>query len=207
MRQTLTGYDILLIEDNEADAHFFSLLLKRVHSKLGPLHLKTASTIQAGLEAIKATDPDVILLDLSLPDATGIEGVIAVKRLHPAIPVIVLTGLQDSQLAGEALKAGAFNYLTKESVVRANEMLKFWVEATIQISQSSETIRQLQAMQAGRLDLITACSSCNRWLDKAAGVWLQPKDWIEQYGLYLSHTVCVECGMQLYGDILAQMYD
>src|SRR5687768_2675447 len=56
---------------------------------------------------------DVVLLDLSLPDAVGLEGVETLCAAAPDVPVIVLAGAADGRLALAAVKAGAQDYLTK----------------------------------------------------------------------------------------------
>lgn len=200
----MTGYDVLLIEDNPADVHFFRMLLKQQRSRLGPLPVESVGTLAEAMAFLKSKqEPAVILLDLTLPDAVGLEGLIDLRQAAPHIPVIVLTGMRDSKLAGQALKAGAANYLTKESVTKANEIVVFWIETTIRLAEDQRVIDQLQQMQAGRLrNLIIACSNCERWLDQASGEWLPPAKWVERHSVYLSHTICVTCGQTLYGDLL-----
>ncbi|MFP8955809.1 bacterio-opsin activator domain-containing protein [Natrialbaceae archaeon A-CW3] len=63
-----------------------------------------------------ATTTDVVLLDLNLPDSTGLETLSSVLETAPEVPVIVLTGLQDSDTGIEAISRGAQEYLVKDEV-------------------------------------------------------------------------------------------
>ncbi|MFP9193194.1 bacterio-opsin activator domain-containing protein [Natronosalvus vescus] len=64
----------------------------------------------------EATTTDVVLLDLNLPDSTGLETLSSVLEAAPEVPVIVLTGLQDSDTGIEAISRGAQEYLVKDEV-------------------------------------------------------------------------------------------
>ena len=70
-------------------------------------------TLAEGLATATASRPDVVLLDLSLPDSSGIATVEAMRALIPDVPIIVLTGQDDDRLAEAALQAGAQDYLVK----------------------------------------------------------------------------------------------
>ncbi|MEO8502678.1 MAG: response regulator transcription factor [Acidobacteriota bacterium] len=74
-----------------------------------------ASTGEEALAAIKQTRPDVVLLDLSMPRQGGLETLRDLRRLHPAIHVLVLSMHSEEQFGPRVLAAGAAGYLTKES--------------------------------------------------------------------------------------------
>ncbi|HYI81141.1 MAG TPA: SpoIIE family protein phosphatase [Thermoleophilaceae bacterium] len=103
---------ILLIEDDAGDA----LLVREALEAAAPeLELREAGSLAAALDQL----PDGIacaLLDLGLPDATGIDGVKRMRELAPDVAVVVLTGRDDEQLGIEALGAGAQDYLVKGNV-------------------------------------------------------------------------------------------
>ena len=78
------------------------------------LHL--VGNTATGEEAIRVcacTQPDVVLLDVSLPDMTGAAVIRAIHRLYPRISIIALSTFQEERLAGEVLNAGAVSYLLK----------------------------------------------------------------------------------------------
>ena len=78
-----------------------------------------ASTTIEALEIFRVCRPDVVLMDLQLPDISGIEAIISLRREHQNARVIVLTTYEGDVLARRALKAGAAGYLLK-SMIRKN---------------------------------------------------------------------------------------
>ena len=107
---------ILLIEDNPGDARLFAEYLDD-----SPVEatLRHEQTLQAGLEALGETDPDVLVADLGLPDSQGVQTVQALGTAVPQLPIVVLTGQDDLQAALETQEAGATEYLRKEDLTPA----------------------------------------------------------------------------------------
>ncbi len=107
------GIDALLIEDNLSDAQLFQELL--TSSELIETTLHHAERFNEAIKALEANNNnfDVVLLDLCLPDGQGVELVKQIKTLVPKVPVVVLTGIQDQNVAIAALKEGAQDYLVK----------------------------------------------------------------------------------------------
>ncbi len=105
---------ILLVEDSAGDARLLRELLRDATSFRHELiHVERLADALARCDA---TATDVILLDLSLPDAHGLETVERMLATMPATPIIVLTGLDDDAVAVRAVHAGAQDYLVKGSV-------------------------------------------------------------------------------------------
>jgi len=105
---------ILLVEDNPGDARLIRETLRDAESF--PFELAVAGRL-AEAEALMAGEAyGVVLLDLSLPDAQGLETVRRTLRAAPEVPIIVLTGLDDEALALAAVHAGAQDYLVKGRV-------------------------------------------------------------------------------------------
>jgi DNA-binding NarL/FixJ family response regulator len=102
-------FNILLIEDNPTD----TLLVQSHIEKLVDFSLQTVEVLSQGLESLNSHNFDVILLDLNLPDALGLEGLIKLRRHVQSIPIVVLTGVNDEQLGIMALQRGAQDYLIK----------------------------------------------------------------------------------------------
>jgi two-component system nitrogen regulation response regulator GlnG len=100
---------LLLIDDDPA------LLLGQVRQAFpAPAHqVETAVTGAEGLERIGAGPPDVILLDLGLPDQSGLEVYRHIRRIDRRIPVIFVTVAKSADAAIEAMKQGAYDYLCK----------------------------------------------------------------------------------------------
>jgi signal transduction histidine kinase len=102
---------ILLVEDNPGDARLTQVLL--AESTASPFDVTHVASLAAAFDALDADGFDVILLDLSLPDAHGLAGVVAMRTRRPRLPVVVLSGLDDEAVSLEALQNGAQDYLVK----------------------------------------------------------------------------------------------
>lgn len=101
---------VLLVEDNPGDA-----LLVREALDADPhrWEIDHVSRLAAAAAALRSGEPDVVLLDLSLPDATGLEGVTQLARVAPDVPLVVLTGASDASSGARAVAQGAQDYLLK----------------------------------------------------------------------------------------------
>src|SRR5580658_7290052 len=105
---------LLLVEDNPGDAR----LIREMFNEQGATDTELMRVGSMGeAEKCLAEHPiDIILLDLGLPDSQGLD---AVRRAHaaaPRVPLVVLTGLDDESLAGNALQVGAQDYLIKGQI-------------------------------------------------------------------------------------------
>ncbi len=105
---------VLLIEDDANDA----LLIRRYLSSAGkiPYEVNHVDQIRSGLDLLSVGGVDIVLLDLSLPDGCGLSCFDMVHELVPHIPVIVLTGHDDDDVAVEAVQKGAQDFLVKGRV-------------------------------------------------------------------------------------------
>jgi PAS domain S-box-containing protein len=105
---------ILLIEDNPADARLIDIYLSESHS--GNFTLSLANRLSDGLDILLTRNFDAIILDLSLPDSTGLDTFIKVLETNPETAIIVLTGLDDESLGKKAVKLGAQDFLIKGEI-------------------------------------------------------------------------------------------
>ncbi len=101
---------ILLVEDNPGDAVIFRETLDSSELEYDLVHAKR---LGEGIERLGDTAFDILMVDLSLPDAHGMETVRRVREAAPHLPLIVLTGLDDASAAAEAKGLGAVDYLVK----------------------------------------------------------------------------------------------
>jgi len=79
----------------------------------GGYEVSSASTGEAALAAVREDPPDLILLDLKLPDIDGLQVLRQIKELSPHLQVLIMTAYADVGTAVEAMKLGAYDYLPK----------------------------------------------------------------------------------------------
>lgn len=102
--------DILLVEDNPTDADFMRILL---HEEAKLEQVQVATRLEVALNLIRHNHYDLILLDLDLPDSSGLKTLLKVLRESPATPVVVITGNDLYQTGITAVHYGAQDYLVK----------------------------------------------------------------------------------------------
>ncbi len=121
---------ILAVDDNKAECTLLELALEKVRG----YEVLTAASGRSALDQAVRCTPDAVILDLLLPDISGLEVLKELKKFQPTLPVIMLTGLADIRKVVEAIQMGADNFLTKpfendqllmilRHVVEQNELL------------------------------------------------------------------------------------
>ena len=88
------------------------LILRNILADEG-YQVETAGNGKAGLELAQASQPDLVLLDIRLPQMNGMEVLQKIKEISPALPVIMITAFGDIKTAVQAMKLGAYDYVTK----------------------------------------------------------------------------------------------
>src|SRR5690242_8130571 len=100
---------VLMIEDNEND--FF--LVNHSFTKDADVKIQWRRTFNEGLVYLRANGVDVLLLDLGLPDANGLDALERLQREFPSLPIIILSATDEDEVALEAVRRGAQDYLVK----------------------------------------------------------------------------------------------
>jgi len=111
MATTRSQYTILLADDHALIRHGIRNLISNNPA------LKVIGEVSDGeelLEFLKTTQPELLILDISMPKLTGIEAVSRVKKLYPDIKILMLTMHKNKQYFYHAMSAGADGYLMKE---------------------------------------------------------------------------------------------
>lgn len=139
---------VLLIEDDPGDTRLIQEILVDVGSGA---ELIPAETLGDGLRLVDREHVDAIVLDLSLPDSQGIETFRRAHEAVPDVPIVVLTGTDDTALATLAVREGAQDFLTKghiDGLVLARS-LRYAVErqrAKSQLALSEAALRDYQGV-------------------------------------------------------------
>jgi two-component system cell cycle response regulator len=119
---------VLLIEDSRTDAELMESMLSR--SSAPRFDVTVVGTLADGLAWLARRTPDVVLLDLTLPDSERLDTYRAVRNRSPDVPVVVVTGLEESGLGQAAVQQGAQDFLTKGTATgeRLAEKLLYAIE-------------------------------------------------------------------------------
>jgi signal transduction histidine kinase len=113
---TQPGLRALLIEDNPGDARLIAEMLREAGGASATVDLAHADRLASGLEHLAGPGADVVLLDLTLPDSRGFATFSEAHAAAPDVPIVVLSGLDDEDLAVRAVHEGAQDYLVKGQV-------------------------------------------------------------------------------------------
>lgn len=103
--------DILVIEDNPGD---YLLVHEYLGERFKDATISHADSIKAAIELLSHNQFHIMLLDLTLPDGMGLESYQVMHQTAPGTPIIILTGIGDTDMALEALKFGAQDYIIKD---------------------------------------------------------------------------------------------
>jgi len=200
----MNDYTLLLVEDNPADADLIKEYLEEDQNF--NYTVIEAGTLTEALGLLAQKSIDVVLLDLSLPDSSGLDTVRTLLVDFPQIVLVVLTGLKDHQIALQAVRFGAQDYLEKDqltplllhrSVSYAIERKKAYQEKRVLFADLEKALIELEAMQA----VLPLCGSCKRIRDDK-GKWQTLEVFIKNCPRKdIDHLVCPDCRKELYSDL------
>lgn len=105
-------FNVLLVDD---ESDFLAPLVKRLSRR--NLNVRTASRGEEALEVLEESETDVVVLDVRMPGMDGIQTLTEIKRRHPEVEVIMLTGHADIEVAVRGMDLGAFDYLMKPASI------------------------------------------------------------------------------------------
>jgi len=166
----------LLVEDNDVDAQFTQDLLSEW--SIEEFQIIRAKTLGEGLILLSRERFDAVLLDLSLPDAFGLPTVRQVHATSPTIPVVVLSGVSDQNLALQAVQQGAQDYLVKGQ--GHPELLARAVRYAIERKRSEERLTYL-----AQYDHLTGLVNRSLFRDRLVQAMARSKRMQQPIGLML----------------------
>ena len=129
---------VLLVEDNQQEAELVRVMLAQ--SRHEPICVDHVDRLETGLERLKANGVDVALLDCTLPDSSGIATFERAHAAAPNVPIVILTNVDDEDLAVQAVRNGAQDYLVKRQV--DSDMLSRSLRYAIERQRAEEALRE-----------------------------------------------------------------
>ncbi len=195
MKQKIT---VLIVEDSPDDY----LLLEEMIASSDEIEavILHESRLQDAVSAGKTKDIDVAIIDLSLPDSFGLETFASFHRHHPLIPTIIMTGVMDQDMAFEAVRKGAQDYLFKgeSSATAIIRSIRYAIERqrlTTALRGALEHVKQLQGM-------LPICAVCKNIRDDK-GYWNSIEAYLSQHTeAVFSHSICPACAQKHYKEFL-----
>ena len=136
--------DILIVEDEERYRTLMEMMLSDLERPI-----RTAANGREGLEAVRERAPAIVLTDLRMPEMEGAELLDAMRSEHPDVPIIVITAFGSIESAVNAMRAGAFDYVTKPF---EEEALKLSVQRALEMSSLRRQNRRLREEIEERFD-------------------------------------------------------
>ena len=134
---------LLVIDDEPNIVYSFKSTLASVE-----LNVISASTARDGIELIKTRRPDVVMLDVRLPDLSGLQAYERIRAIDERMPVIVMTAFAKTETAIEAMRLGAFEYLVKPVDLRR---LKDVVSKALEVSRLNRVPALLETEETDNL--------------------------------------------------------
>lgn len=113
---------VLMIDDDPVDIRIVEQLLKE--SGNTSLDIQSVSTLADGRKRLSEGNVDVVLLDLNLPDSRGLNTFLDMHEAYPEIPIVVLSGDFDQDLARDIVRQGAQDYLPKNPTIEVDHLLR-----------------------------------------------------------------------------------
>jgi len=142
------GCRILLVEDNADDAFLIQGYLSQ-YTTVYTYVFSVVERLVAALYLLETEVFDIILLDLTLPDSSGSDTLMAIHEKAPRLPIVVLTGMSDEALALTALQMGAQDYLIKDDIdgVTLSKAIRYSIERNLLLTQLKESKKEREELE------------------------------------------------------------
>ena len=161
--------NVLLIEDDAVDAEAIERVLTQQEQRFS---IEWVKCLQEGIDIAHVAEVDVILTDLRLPDADGLESVRALRHGYPHVPIIALTGAEES-IGLLTIRAGASDFLPKEKINR--ELLKRSIDYALERHRMRFELQRTNRELVGKNQKLAHVSRLSeRFVSNVARQFLDP---------------------------------
>ncbi|MDP3857538.1 MAG: EAL domain-containing protein [Stagnimonas sp.] len=199
---TTSTLSILLVEDSPLDGRLLMEAL-RPAIQAGEVVVQTVKRLSAAVAELERVRFSCVLLDLGLPDGQGLDNVRTLREIDGKAAIVVLTGLDDERLAGEALRLGAQDYVVKGET--DGEMLMKRIRRAVQRNRQTLELEQQRAGSffAASRDPLTLLPNQPLFLDRARIQLAEARRGGREFGLACLRLDGVEEARSQYGGLVA----
>jgi len=198
---------VLCIDDEPTQLILCSQVLAKDNFKV-----TVASSAEEGLAYCSTTHYDVVLTDYQMPSLNGLEFLISLKQFDDAPPVVILTGHGCEEIAVQAMKLGAVDYIVKDDKQGYLKLLGVTLRQAIELHEARRAREKLIAEKLKLIDnlqatignvqllfkLVPICSSCKKIKDEK-GNWHQIEAYFQEHlHMNFTHGICPDCLNKLY---------
>ena len=141
---------VLLVEDNTELAQLIAHMLHQGQARL--FNCICLPRLDQSLDRLNVRDIDAVILDLGLPDSDGLRSLRAIRNQSPELPIVVLTAIEDENIALQALREGAQDYLLKSEI--SSNMVVRTIRFAIERKRGEQAHARLAAIVEGSRDAI-----------------------------------------------------
>ena len=148
--------DALLVDDDETWARTQRRVLERYNDAVT---VSTAHTLLDARHALETATPDCLICDYQLGDGTGIEFLERVRRDHPKLPFVLVTGQGDESVASEAIRERVTDYVSKDDLASQPDLLAKRVESVVEAYRTEQALGREQRSKEALRKLVTASTT------------------------------------------------
>jgi hypothetical protein len=195
MKQKLS---VLIVEDSPDDYFILKEVLES--SEEVEAILFQESRLEGAFSTAGNQEIDVAIIDLSLPDSFGLDTFVSFHDRYPLIPTIIMTGAKDQEMAFEAVRKGAQDFLFKGELASAAivRSIRYAIERqhlTTELTRALDHVKQLQEM-------LPICAICKNIRDDQ-GYWNCVEEYISRHlEVEFSHSICPDCAKKHYPEFI-----
>lgn len=193
---------VLLVEGDPAYVEYIKDLITEVIREIKIL-VDHAPSLAKAIDLLDKKDFDVVLMDLMLPDSMGLETFQQFNQRAPNVPVILLSSLDDSQVATQAVSEGAQDYLPKRGLSSRLLLrsIRYAIERHKLVLNLQQALNEVRTLRG----FLPICSNCKK-IRNDKGYWQAVEVYVQEHSdAQFSHGICPECLKKLYPEFAAEI--
>ncbi len=148
--------DALLVDDDETWARTQRRVLERHYDAVS---VSTTHTLQDALYALETGSPDCLICDYQLGDGTGLELLEAIRRDHPKLPFVLVTGQGDESVASAAIREHVTDYVRKDELASQPDLLATRVASVVEAYRTEQALERERRSKEALRRLVTASTT------------------------------------------------